>query len=190
MSSKAREVPGSCTCAETRIQGWADRFSRTTLEINEAHPEEENKSYSFRVCWSEGSQPPSPAHGRLKGRLWGGKGLVWEREGHGLGKLEAGWVEMRHFIWLDWGTYVALSSGFWKGSREKIRKAARHWPSTHLSGSLLQKLVFGFLRWLPKRLWLRVLLSYVVWPLSICIQGLSRSPTIVNIMRTVYATTV
>lgn len=38
-------------------------------------------------------------------------------------------------------------------------------------GQLLQRLWFGFLDWLLL-MWVRILLSYMVWPLSICLFSL------------------
>lgn len=58
----------------------------------------------------------------------------------------------------------------WKQGQKFGKPAVIDQVLTH-KGQLPQKLWFGFLNW-PQRLWVRVLLSYIIWPLSICIVSL------------------
>lgn len=107
------------------LEGWgprmnsADGSSRKTLEINEAHPNQKNRSYLFSLCWSRGSQPPSLARGKdsrqaeewkrclLQKRTASG-GL--EGEAAGLRELDTGELEVRNSPGLLLQTYLAFSS--------------------------------------------------------------------------------
>lgn len=92
---------------------------------------------------------------RLRARQGSGEALEWKKgkvsgmlrlQVVGMGKLEAGWLEARHPMWL---VYVCLAGWSWFGSGAKNWEAASHWPHPDVLGQLLWRLWVGSLDWLP-----------------------------------------
>lgn len=57
--------------------------------------------------------------------------------------------------------------------RVKIGEAGSCWPSPHQLGPVTAEVMVLLLGWLLQRMWVRILLSYVIWPLFACILYLS-----------------
>ena len=83
-----RGFHGSCHCSKAAVRGWAVQVaSARKLRVYEAHTNEKTRSYLFRACWSEKSQPPSLAFGRFA------------KSGSGVGKVySVRWENFRHVL--------------------------------------------------------------------------------------------
>lgn len=77
-----------------------------------------------------------------------------------MGRLEAGYLAATHPMWLARGTHLACSS--WS----RVRSGADFRKLTTIHQ------VLPVVGWLLQRMWVTVLFSYMVWPLSVCIFSL------------------
>lgn len=97
----------------------------------------------------------------------------------GLGKLEVGCVEAGHPLWMVWGAHFLSLVGSRLEVKANIRKAGSHWPSSDHFRPMATKIMIGLPGLVPAETMVRVVLSYMVWPVCISIFSLSRYKNIV-----------
>ena len=129
----------------------------------------------FRACIATESATTTGIWQIFKSRQGSGKALYWKREGFRSALIAGCWHgEVGGGYLIGLGTifsflWLVLS---WKQG-QKLGKLLFIAQVLTVLGSLLQSLWFGFLGWLQS-LWVRVLLSFVVWLLSLCVFSLSK----------------
>lgn len=125
---------------------WSSTTYFLLREISNNSPNETNKSYSFRACYSKWVGHHVHLHlaeaqgkhvrerlypwkkGSLQNALMGG---YWP-QGAGGGLTWAGYL-----MWLFWGPCLSFSGCLWidTGWKAKNREAGSHWPSPDFSGT-------------------------------------------------------
>lgn len=124
------------------------------LSGNKDHPVRTHRGYLLRCCFL-----------KVQAEEWQSS----QRQRLQVSPYRGCWPGAGHPVLLVWGTHLAFSVWRWVGRGGTKWGSCIHLPTGLKAVGFMVQL----LGWpLPSR-WVRALLSYVLWPLSVCVFGLS-----------------